>query len=106
MIHFLCDVCGTAFDAPHRRMHKENCGEFKMVTYEDVCPICGECYFTPADLCACGRPKQKDHILCLTCRRALLGKLMDFADTLTEEEENQLDDWLDGNSIKDRRTWM
>ena len=28
-----------------------------------------------------------------------------FCDSLTAEEEEQLDDWMDGDSIKSRREW-
>ena len=43
--------------------------------------------------------------LCRACRGDLLRRFTAFADTLTAEEEDQLDDWLDGDTITNRRTW-
>ena len=43
--------------------------------------------------------------LCGSCRKDLLRRFTAFADTLTAEEEAQLDDWLDGDTITNRRNW-
>ena len=43
--------------------------------------------------------------MCRKCRKELLQKLNGFADLLSYEEEEQLDEWLDGESIRNRRNW-
>ena len=90
MSKVICDVCGT--------------------TYPDtasVCPICGCDSFSEADYCPkCDEPKLKADILCRCCRKNLLKRFTDFADKLTAEEEDQLDEWLDGTSIKERSKFL
>ena len=48
------------------------------------------------------RPKEW---LCRPCRRRLLKAVTAFFDDLTVEEEAQFDEWMDGDSITDRRRW-
>ena len=43
--------------------------------------------------------------LCDDCRKSLLDRLTEFADGLTAEEEQQVDDWMDGDTITNRRNW-
>lgn len=38
-------------------------------------------------------------------REELFEKIDDFLSTLTEKELIQFDDWMDGSSVFDRRTW-
>ena len=38
-------------------------------------------------------------------REALLARITNFFDTLTCEEESQFDEWMDGDSVSDRRHW-
>jgi hypothetical protein len=40
-------------------------------------------------------------IICRRCRNELLERFQSFLDELTDAEINQLEDWLDGNSIRE-----
>lgn len=103
---YICDICKTAFDEPstHRETVVED-GRIRVVA-SPLCPVCGEPYFTAADLCPkCNAWKPRADRLCSGCRRDLIHRFTDFADTLTAEEETQLDDWLDGDSVTSRREW-
>ena len=102
---FRCDVCGVVFDRPAVRTETNRDAQFVWQERFELCPVCGESHFSPVDKCDCGRWKEQDAPLCSHCRKILLKKLYDFADYLSEAEEDQLDHWLDGNSIKDRREW-
>jgi hypothetical protein len=45
-------------------------------------------------------------ILCKPCRERLKRKFIAFADELTAPEEEQLDEWLDGVSVTERKRWQ
>jgi len=106
MIHYICDHCDTPFDEPVVVAHREDLGEFTREYFDGVCPICGCDSFSDADICPkCGDAKLTKEILCKRCRDELKQRFTDFADTLTAEEEQQLDDWLDGDTITNRRNW-
>ena len=106
MTRYFCQTCGTAFDAPLCHVSTERIDGHNREDREDLCPICCTPYFDEADACPkCGGPKLKTDLLCRPCRRALRDRVIDFADTLTAEEEAQLDDWLDGESVTNRRSW-
>ena len=82
-------------------------GDFKRRYTEYFCPICGEESFSEADSCPkCGEAKLTTDTLCRDCRKDLLKRFTAFADELTEEEEDQLDSWLDGTSIKERSKFL
>ena len=68
-----------------------------------ICPVCGCDDYEEVEPCVCGKAKSKDKVLCFDCRRFLKLKLANFAEFLTAEEEEQMDAWLDGNSIADWR---
>ena len=81
-------------------------GDFKRRYTEYFCPICGEESFSEADSCPkCGEAKLRTDTLCRDCRKDLPKRFTAFADSLTAEEEQQVDDWMDGDSIKSRREW-
>ena len=42
------------------------------------------------------------HVLCQSCRKSLKRRVTEFFDTLTPEEEQQFDAWMDGRSITER----
>ncbi len=106
MLAYRCDHCGTCFDHPVTLRHRELLGEFIREYTEEVCPICCGDSFSPGKPCPkCGEFMPEDEILCRACRRLLKARFTDFADTLTAEEEAQLDDWLDGDTITNRRSW-
>ena len=71
------------------------------------CPQCGSTDFRELDVCPhCeSQLKAKYAHLCKSCHAELLARIQNFFDTLTAEEEQQFDDWMDGNSITDRKTW-
>lgn len=106
MISYLCETCGAAFDAPLVRVSAEQIDGHRREDREALCPICCTPYFEEADACPkCGGPKRRADRLCRLCRRILKARVIDFADGLTAEEEAQLDDWLDGDTITNRRNW-
>lgn len=106
MIQYCCDYCNTFFDEPHESVYTELLGDFHVKQTDYFCPVCGSDSFSEADYCPkCDEPKLKVDTLCKDCRKDLLTRFKAFADELTEEEEDQLDDWLDGDSIKSRGGW-
>lgn len=106
MIRYICDHCGTPFDAPTVIRGVEYLGEFDRPYTEEHCPICGCEDFSPADLCPkCGEAKLEPEILCKRCRDELKSSILNFFDTLTAEEESQFDDWMEGDTITHRKDW-
>jgi hypothetical protein len=97
---YICDICNTPFDRPGVTV------DLKDGYRSETCPICGEGSFSPADECPrCGEWKPVSRKLCHDCTVNLVSRFCDFADELTEDEEDALDELLDGNSVKDRRKW-
>ena len=90
---------------PFLRTSRDVIDGHTMQTSEVLCPVCGSPDFGAADTCPCGNAKHREDILCRKCRNELLQKLNGFADFLSYEEEEQLDEWLDGESIRNRRNW-
>ena len=106
MIRYICDYCDARFDEPEAVHYVEVNGDFKRRYTEYFCPSCGEESFSEADSCPkCGEAKLTTDTLCRACRKDLLNRFTAFADSLTAEEEQQVDDWMDGDSIKSRREW-
>lgn len=106
MIKFRCNHCGTYFDEPKETVYEEVIAERLYRSVEKACPICGCDGYVPANYCpVCNSPKAADERICGECRTSLRGRFTDFADSLTADEEDQLDDWLDGDSITNRRSW-
>ena len=106
MIRYICDYCGARFDRPEAVNYVEVNGDFKRRYTEHFCPICGEESFSEAHACPkCREWKPKQDLLCRACRADLLRRLTEFADKLTAEEEQQLDDWMDGDTITNRGKW-
>lgn len=106
MIRYICDNCATPFDEPLRRHYVEHLGDFSHRYTEELCPVCGFDSFSEAEECPrCGGVKRTNEIICPACRKALKRRFTAFADFLTAEEEAQLDDWLDGDTVENRRNW-
>lgn len=106
MIRYRCDHCNTFFDEPSSIDYIDHLGEFTRRYTDYHCPICGCDSFSEADYCPkCDEPKMKEDILCRGCRQHLFKRFVDFADKLTAEEEDQLDEWLYGCSVKERLKW-
>ena len=107
MIRYICDYCDARFDEPEAVHYVEVNGDFKRRYTEYFCPICGEESFSDADECPkCGEAKLTTDTLCRDCRKDLLKRFTVFADELTAEEETQMDTWLDGDTITNRRKWI
>lgn len=88
---YLCEACGFVFANPHP---------------EELCPVCGADCIVPVDQCPrCDSKKPVEQRLCNDCMKHLVTRFCDFADTLTQEEEDALDDLLDGESIQNRTHW-
>lgn len=104
---YACDYCGVIFDKPSIVHYTEHLGEHLRRSYSDErCPICGCCSFREMDECrGCGSTAEAGDILCRKCKRNLKKRIIDFCDTLTAEEEEQFDEWMDGDSITNRRNW-
>ena len=108
MVNYKCDYCGVYFDTPNVVHHSETLGDGWVRGYnEELCPICGSDSFQDATTCPqCEEPMlaHRQH-LCDKCRTSLKERFTAFADELTAEEEQQIDDWMDGDSITNRRNW-
>lgn len=101
MMH--CQICGAYFDAPMIREGPDPTVAPGYRYREELCPVCGQPYIEAARLCPiCGDYMPDNKIICAACRQSLLARFQNFADNLREEEEDQLDEWLDGRSIKER----
>lgn len=96
---YICLTCHSKFNEPICRV--DDSQEYGR-TATRYCPYCGEGdYFVEADDCPkCGETKYADDRLCTNCRTRLRAKFRRFRDNLTPAEEEVLDDWLDGESIK------
>ena len=106
MIHYLCEICGTAFDEPCVHTYVDRTVDCLAVVREPLCPACGQPDIVQADLCPkCQSPKPEDQCLCRECMGSLIRRFCAFADELTAEEEEALDDLLDGESVTARHDW-
>lgn len=103
---YKCEICDTAFDHPFIREYTDQSIDCSARFRECLCPVCHEPYINEANSCpGCDGFKFRNEILCKTCRADLLKRFKAFADELTEEQEQQLDDWLDGDTIENRGKW-
>lgn len=103
---YLCEICGTAFDHPFEREYTDQSVDCKAKFRECVCPACFMPYIEEANSCpGCDGFKFRDEILCKTCRADLLNRFKAFADKLKAEQEQQIDEWMDGDTIQNRGKW-
>lgn len=102
-----CQDCGLMFAEPVAVLDGFSHAFGTEVYSAPSCPQCGGRDFAEMDTCPrCARHlKEKTAHLCSRCAGELLARIHSFFDTLTAEEEAQFDDWMDGNSITDRKTW-
>ena len=91
-IKCICMECETVFHADCCKPLECPACESSMVEAAEACPKCG------------GAMRPRDW-LCRPCRRRLVKRVIAFFDDLTCEEEAQFDDWMDGDSVTDRRRW-
>lgn len=102
-----CQICGTFFDSPVVLEGIDASVDPKYRYREELCPSCGQPYIEDASICPiCHDYMPAGEIICKPCRQSLLRRFNAFADGLKEEEENQLDEWLDGRSIKERSNFQ
>ncbi len=91
-IQCICMECQTVFQADY-------CKPLE-------CPECESPEVQPAEPCPkCGGAMRPGDLLCRPCRKALLVRITKLFDALTCAEEAQFDEWMDGDSIADRRRW-
>lgn len=102
---YICLICDTPFDPPARHKTVDVFEGWPSASTEELCPICASPIFAEADTCRCGNAKLTTDVLCLPCRQELKRRFCAFADALTAEEEMQLDNWLDGDTIQNRTKW-
>lgn len=103
----ICKDCNAVFESPLAIKSGFDHAFGHEVEWEYVCPFCGSPEFTdaiPCENCNTGWLQDGEH-LCIRCRAALARKVRAFADRLTEGEELQFDEWMDGMSITDRKNW-
>lgn len=102
---YLCDICSVAFDEPLVIKRTVRLNGWLHNEEEALCPLCATPYFSEADRCKCGEVKPKSKNLCRKCKRELLERVTAFFDELTAEEEEQFDEWMDGDTITNRKAW-
>ena len=103
---YYCELCGTFFDKPHIRTYKDPTVDPRAEFQEVVCPVCLEPHNEEAAFCpACDQPMPVGPVLCESCRMSLKRRVTEFFDTLTAEEEQQFDTWMEGCSITERRAF-
>ena len=99
---YRCDLCDSVFDKPRKVFEQNNDGENRWGEHFLACPVCGESHFHTAQVCpVCGEWMTDKSACCRRCLRKLRIKFADFLHSLEPSEVDQLDDWLDGVSIKD-----
>lgn len=100
MMH--CQICNAYFDAPVVRKGTDRAVGEGFRYREELCPVCGQPYIERAAVCGkCGGYMPEGKILCKPCRENLRMRFLEFLSGLTDDEEEQLDIWLDGRSVKD-----
>lgn len=99
---YKCDLCGGVFDKAVRRVSRNGNGEIVWEETDSLCPVCGvENRFRPVNPCVdCGGWRLPEEALCVHCRRRLFFHFASFVQSLTPAQRQQLDDWLDGESIE------
>ena len=104
---YICDICDVVFAEPVAVKEINGNGEHRWEEIFLCCPICMESHYSTVDECpVCDDWKMSGDRLCKPCRNRLKEKFIAFAGELTAPEEEQLDDWLDGVSVTERRKWM
>lgn len=97
---YFCENCNSIFTHPVVITNGTEEREVGRV-YTEYCPICSEeGMVEPAGVCPkCGDDMPPHEILCTNCQNTLKFKFRNFIDFLTAEEEELLDDMLDGRSV-------
>lgn len=100
---YRCDICAGVFDQPRAiTENRPDADGYWERMEKSVCPLCGESRFSPVEPCSCGGWKGQGEALCPSCRQSVKARFCAFCDQLTEEQQEVLDDMLDGMSIGQR----
>lgn len=104
----ICRDCGAQFRKAAQRPDGFT-HAFGVERYTSpCCPDCGSDDISsdmePCENCN-EQLRPRGEFLCRSCKATLIQKISAFFDTLTAEEEEQFDAWMDGNSITDRKNW-
>ena len=105
---YICNDCLQVFDDPAMVDDSFDHAHGTERRYLATCPFCGSVDIFIGSTCRnahCHNARRRGDILCTECRQELHKRLCTFFDTLTAEEEEQVDAWLDGKSITDRKNW-
>ena len=103
---YYCELCGTFFDKPHIRTYQDPTVDPRAEFQEVVCPVCLEPHIEEAAFCpACDQPMPVGPVLCESCRMSLKRRVTEVFGTLTAEEGQQSDAWMEGSSITERRAF-
>lgn len=100
---YVCESCGGEFSTPKRIRREWIISGFPESTIEVFCPHCGYSTFYWANNCPCGAFKRTSELLCPECKDALRKRFRAILDVanFSELELDQIDEWMDGNSIAD-----
>ena len=100
---YKCGICGAEFDEPLViENHRPDLDGFSEVLREEICPICGESCFSSAEQCpVCGRWMQAGRHVCRKCEEKIAQDFSKRLHSLNPAVVDQLDDMLDGMSVKD-----
>ena len=99
---YYCRSCHTYFADP-RVLHFPSHNPYEPSEELECCPFCGDdSDFSLMDECpCCGGYKDTGEYLCTNCRTKLKMKFRKFRDHLVNAELEELDDMLDGASVRD-----
>lgn len=101
---YRCLDCGCEFDRPASHREKTGVitdGGFQEIIKINVCPVCHSGVYYPVVTCSICGEKYEAGKGCPKCRANLRGKFRKFLLTLEPEEVQELDDLLDGRSVKE-----
>lgn len=103
---YICNDCQKVFLAPDEEhtSFSHAFGIQRETSY--LCPRCGSADFDEATCCpSCSGDMRASDVICRDCRNDLLIRLDMFFSRLSPAELDQFDEWMDGNSILDRKNW-
>ena len=96
---YKCGRCGYVFTEPSMECDKQTgygC---------ERCPNCGCDEIYKVNCCRCGEVKAEGEILCDDCRAVLAATMRMVLGTMSKEELDQIDEWMDGESVHDFKEW-
>lgn len=97
---YKCEACNSLFSDP--RVHVDDGGDEYGKYTVSCCPYCGDEYIERQTPCpCCGMWKDTGEYLCTNCRTKLKVKFRKFRDHLINAELEELDDLLDGTSVRE-----